>query len=1327
MTVRELVVKFGFEVDRQSQRNVERSIRGLKDLTKAVLAGVRVVFQSIGADALTKDLHTGTEGMEQAAGAASETEESMKEMADAAARAGREMADAFREIPGTIPAPEMEPVPMPSGNPVQDGNVLSSRQEGSPVLSSGMDALEEDSGRLREQLLEDAGQISEGYGQLGRAVENVMQGAFDAVREGQEQISFREIEEEGAEAAEEIRAGAVRAGDAYRRLGGITGDAMQEALEAASGNSRQVLDAVRETEASLGEMADAAARAEQEIADTFREIPEIIPAPEIEPLSVTPSAVPSIPHPAPQEENTAPAGQIVTDLRQGFAAIAEESGSTVREVVSNLGEAAEAYEQLGDDAETAMRKAFQDLKENQKLLSLEKIAEQNGATVERIKKDLEQAAEAYEQLGMDAGAAMERAYNDIVSESERAGREIGNALEKASDSAESTAGRLISAFKKAAGIAAAVFASGQIVQFGRDCIDAAAEANATASQFEQVFGDMESAAQKSLQKISDDTGVAEKRMTASYTKIAAFAKTTGMETADALSLANRSMAAVADSAAFYDRSMEDVTETLQSFLKGNYENDAALGLSCTETTRNAAANALYGKSFKDLSEAEKQLALLTMVEDANRASGALGQAARESDTLENQMGNLKQAFFDLKSSIGQYLLEPFISGLKLSASWLQAVTDKVQAAADRMPDFSGSAEKAADMVNSALGKAHAQMERVHALVKRLQPAAERFLRSAWDGTKKAAGIIMEAVERLGGIENVLKILAVAAGAFLTVMNWTKITSGARAFVALLSSIGKLFSGANLSILGIVAAVAILFLVIEDFIHFLMGNDSLTGEIFDRAGIGADNARKAVFDAFGKVKDFLVGVFGFLKTAAGMFVDTIGGFFEKHGESIRAGFERTWGIIRTFLSGVWTFLSQLASVIFGGTENEIAGSAHGTKDVLLSVWQSILNALSAILDALFAVASAVLNAIAAVVETVFGWIQSFWEAWGPRVLNLFKTLWDSLGGILMGFLEIIQGVADFVAAVFTGDWAGAWEAVKSIFTGIWDVIVNFITAVWETIKLLFSMALSAIQAVWNAVWSAVSGFFQEIWNGMVSFVAGVWNTITSTISNAVNTAYHTIVSVLQAIHDFFSNIFSSIASLVSRTFSNMLNGVINTVASIKDAIVNGFSAAVDFIKELPGQAVQWGADFIGGLKDGIMSGVQGIVDAVKGIGDKIRSFLHFSVPDEGPLTDYESWMPDFMGGLAKGIRDNKGLVLDSIKELADGMAVFVQAAKVQPATIAASTVNNTNQSSVTQVNNFNNTYHGTGNREEAKSVTKGMKKSASDATAELAKALEFSRG
>lgn len=838
--------------------------------------------------------------------------------------------------------------------------------------------------------------------------------------------------------------------------------------------------------------------------------------------------------------------------------------------------------------------------------------------------------------------------------------------------------------------------------------EAAADVEALESQFSQVFGDMEQDAADKLNKIADDTGVLANRMKGSFTQIAAFSKTTGMEEAEALDIANRSMIAVADSAAFYDRSIENVTESLQSFLKGNFENDAALGLSCTETTRNTAANALYGKSFKDLSEAQKQLTLLQMVEDANKASGALGQAARESDTWTNQLGNLKQNLQDLKAAAGKGLLQPAVMVLKMLSSLVQKATVGI------------------GKLTSETGLLTRAFNSLFSLVKKLKPSIDRMMQTLSIGASKGIGMVRGVVDRLGGVEKTLKLLAIIAGAFFIVMNWSKIIAGAKAFLKLLTMMKGIFSVANLKIMLIVAAVVLLALIVEDFINFLMGNDSVIGTIFDKAGIGADNARAAIFKAWQKVKEFLLNVWDFLKQAVEMYFGAIRDFFVRHSDSIRQNFERAWGIVKTFLNGVWTFISQLAATLFGSTEDSIDGSTMSTKEKLLAVWQAILDALSAVWDALYEAGSAIFNAIATVIETVFGWIQTFWNAWGSRILSWFKVLWDSLGGILNGFLDIIKGVANFIAAVFTGDWQGAWEAIKQIFIGIWDVIKNFIAAVWDTIKMLFEMALGAIKAIWEAVWGAISGFFQGIWNGIVSFLQGIWNTITGVISGAINGAYNTIVSVLQAIYNFFSSIFTSIASFVSSTFSNILSGITGTIGNIKDTIVNGINAAVDFIKGLPAQAIQWGSDFIGGLKDGIMSGVQGIVDAVKGIGDKIRSFLHFSVPDEGPLTDYESWMPDFMGGLAEGIGSNEDTVLDKVKGLASGISTLMKGATASAATATNGAVNNTsNTTNVTQNNTFNNSYSGSDTQAQ-QNVSKGMNKSAQDATSYMAKGLAYAR-
>lgn len=99
---------------------------------------------------------------------------------------------------------------------------------------------------------------------------------------------------------------------------------------------------------------------------------------------------------------------------------------------------------------------------------------------------------------------------------------------------------------------------------------------------------MDAQAKDSLNAIGDELDIVPERLKGSFTQMASFAKTSGMDTADALDLTTRATRAVQMEATFYDKSIEEVTENLQSFLRGNYENDAALGISATETTRNIA-------------------------------------------------------------------------------------------------------------------------------------------------------------------------------------------------------------------------------------------------------------------------------------------------------------------------------------------------------------------------------------------------------------------------------------------------------------------------------------------------------------------------------------------------------------------------------------------------------------------------------------------------------------------------------------------------------------------------------------------------------------------
>lgn len=318
----------------------------------------------------------------------------------------------------------------------------------------------------------------------------------------------------------------------------------------------------------------------------------------------------------------------------------------------------------------------------------------------------------------------------IIIKNQEANENIKETVGTASDAGEGISG----AFKKIGGAVATFFAADKIKDFGMSCINAVADANAMNSQFSQVFGDLESSASGSLSSIASSAGITENRMKGSFTKIAAFAKTTGMDTEGALALSERAMIAVADSAAFYDRSLEETTESLQSFLKGNYENDAALGLSCTETTRNAAANALYGKSFDKLSESQKQLTLLKMVEDANQLSGALGQAARESDTWTNQTGNLKQAWTDFQAVLGQPVLDYAVSAVGWLADKVGGLTEKfstgtnpVQWFIDKIKDLKAWCEDIGGYAGETLQPIISDLETAFTKVKdAVQPLIDKF-------------------------------------------------------------------------------------------------------------------------------------------------------------------------------------------------------------------------------------------------------------------------------------------------------------------------------------------------------------------------------------------------------------------------------------------------------------------------------------------------------------------------------------------------------------------------------------------------------------------------
>ena len=281
------------------------------------------------------------------------------------------------------------------------------------------------------------------------------------------------------------------------------------------------------------------------------------------------------------------------------------------------------------------------------------------ATVAELEKELKDTEDALQK--------MERGIEDTGDAADDAGKDVA-------DFGEILKGNLAAdviwdGLKEGAEI---------LMDVGKQAVEAAAELRAEGAQFQQTFGNMENAAISALENLEKKTGISSTRIKGNFSTVYAFAKTMGSESAEALDIASRAMVAAADSAAYYDKTVEEVTETIQAYIKGNYANDAALGIASTETTRNAAALERYGKAFKELSEAQKVDTLLAMVEAGNKASGAMGQAAREAGEWTNVTGELDDAWKQLMATLGDPILDEI-------TTWARELTEILREMAEVTP------------------------------------------------------------------------------------------------------------------------------------------------------------------------------------------------------------------------------------------------------------------------------------------------------------------------------------------------------------------------------------------------------------------------------------------------------------------------------------------------------------------------------------------------------------------------------------------------------------------------------------------------------------------
>ena len=642
-----------------------------------------------------------------------------------------------------------------------------------------------------------------------------------------------------------------------------------------------------------------------------------------------------------------------------------------------------------------------------------------------------------------------------------------------------------------------------------------------------------------------------------------------------LDSANRTRASYADTARMVSNLVQENSELFGTVDEAIAFNDAATML------------------FRTAGKTNEQIAGLMEAINKSFAKGVV-----DSETISQLLEQSPEFIALLNERLGTTTdqLEQMVADGKISLADLKgAVVDNADEIAAA---FDGTSYKISDAllnIRNQFGLWVADMDDTLGISEAIGTPMVRAFNVVMDVLRQVQVRFEWLAEKVGGTENLFRIIGTVAASAFGVMALPKLLT----FLTTLQKIDKALLSARLKMVAIIAVITVIVLLIQDFIAFMSGDNSLIGSLFDKAGIGAENARKTILNAWTTVKEFLLTMWGVIKQAAETIFGALSEWWEENGAAVMESFSRIWEGIKTLCETLWNALSSAA-------------------------------------------------------QTIFGALQRFWDTWGDTIISVFSTIWNTLIALIQPFLDAIAAVIDFLANVFTGNWQGAWTAIKDFAASIWQMITTIITG-----------ALDIITSIWSTAVGILSGIFQNIWNSIVEKVTG-----------------------------------------------------------IKDAIVNGFTAAIDWIKSLPAQALQWGADIIQGIVDGITGAISKVGDAVKGVADKIKSFLGFSVPEDGPLSDFDTYMPDMIELMTKGINAGKDKIRGALESLTGEMSVITKANVVSPSTAAVATGSTQSSRTVTQNIEINNQFNG--DRAGQQKSSEAMDKATSDSTEELARALQYAR-